>query len=123
MEQGRLFEPPARTQPRLPAKNNGPTSSFVSAVKLTRSGRLGRQLRAVLEALAAHPDTTSAELAEAMKHGDVAWRYVVGRRLPDGRVRGLCANGPHRPCRVTSELAMTWRLSAEGRARLAAGQS
>ncbi len=95
-----------------------PHTSHQAARQLARSGQLGRSMRTTLAALAVWrgPAPTSHELALA--DATEGRRHEVARRLPDLRERGLVENGDARPCRVTGRQAVTWVVTAAGRAAL-----
>lgn len=107
--------------------------SIAAATRAVDTGRAATEAAAVLEALARHPHTTSAELADrtpdiAHRLGQKAdaWRTTCARRLPGLEDRGLVAatvvrlslHRPHRdvdpniaPCTVSegAPLSIRWR--------------
>lgn len=113
-----LFAGPRPLRPI--AAHADPATSHQAARDLARSGQLGRSMRATLAALAVWQGAppTSHELAGE----DEGRRHAIARRLPDLRERGLVENGPARPCAVTGKRAVTWVVTAAGRAALG-GQS
>lgn len=105
------------TRPLRPiAAAADPATSHEAARHLARTGQLTRSMRRTLTVLAAWPASppTSHELAGH----DLRDRYEHARRLADLRERGLVANGDARPCRVTGRRAVTWVVTAAGRAAL-----
>ena len=99
-----LFSAGPRGALRPLARHSDPQTSRMSAREHESSGRLNAQCVAVLEAVTARGGLTSAELA----HAAGLDRYMVARRLPDLRERGLVANGEARRCGVTGRAAITW---------------
>lgn len=67
------------------ARTRDPLSSHAAADEGERSGRIGRQMQRVLDAIRATPGMTSGELAA--RHG--MDRHMVARRCPDLERRGL----------------------------------
>lgn len=110
MNQPSLFDAPAFSNRAPIAANVDPLSSHLAAQEITRSGRRGAQKRAVLEALKAAPERTSAELARFAGLD----RYAVARRLPDLAHDGFAEQGPMRKCRITGRPAVTWKPIVEG---------
>jgi hypothetical protein len=104
---------------RRPAATADPETSHTAAIRLQRSGRLGKQAMKTLRALAAYLDAdlgepTSYELAG----GSIVLRHLYGRRLPDLEKRHLVEKGAARPCRITQERSHVWRVTDKGRALL-----
>lgn len=81
-----------------------PRSSKKAAQRIVASGEHQTQKSRVLAALAEHPGSTSAELAEHMRTD----RYVVARRLPDLERDGVVERGPLRECKANRTEAVTW---------------
>ena len=103
-----------RTGP-LAAKAD-PISSKFAARHLISSGMHGRQTRAVLELVRAHPSLTSRELG-ALDDARGLDRYVVARRLSDLERRGLVVKESARTCSIGLRLAVVWTLTNSGAAR------
>lgn len=108
------------SQPDLPlfmqspaARRRDPETSQLSEGWLRRSGILAAQERQVLEALRAHPGTTSQELA---KHLPFADRYVTSRRLAGLADKGMVHRGPKRFCNVSRMACITWHPVKAGKA-------
>jgi len=93
-----------QTRPAL-ARTKDKSTSHRGALWVQGAGRLGRQEKMVLEALANHPGTTARELARIMACADV---NVPARRLSGLRERGIVRNGDKRVCSVSKMLAQTW---------------
>ena len=93
-----------------------PATSHEAARHLARTGQLTRSMRRTLTVLAAWPASppTSHELAGR----DLRDRYEHARRLADLRERGLVTNGAARACGITGKQAVTWLVTAAGRAAL-----
>jgi len=105
------FETAAPSPPR--ARNSDPETSHQAAREVTDSGQADTEAARVLEVLehlvAAGDTPTSRELAQ---WGRID-RYIVARRLPELRDRGLVTNHHPRRCNVSGRNAMTW--STKGR--------
>ena len=85
------------------ARRRDPQTSHQAAEGIRRSGELGKQQRAVLEAVRAHPGKTAVELA----HLAGLDRYAVSRRtaeLSPVHIR----RGPPRICTVNGRPQTTW---------------
>ena len=87
-----------------------PETSREAAEHLRRSGRLGAQQRAVLEALRQCDGATHAELGALM---GVHW-LTPARRLPELGRAGLVRKGKARTCSVKGSKCCTWWLADGG---------
>ena len=85
------------------SRRSDPETSHQAAEKIRRSGELGKQQRAVLEAVKAHPGKTAVELAR-MAGLD---RYAVSRRLPELQPAHV-RRGPPRDCTINRRPQSTW---------------
>src|SRR5688572_27348884 len=86
------------------ARNTDPPTSHASAAEIARSGKAEEQCEIALGLVRLRPGLTSFELAV---HFGVD-RYVLARRLPELRGKGLVRNGEDRRCKVSGREAMTW---------------
>ena len=88
-----------------------PDTSHQAADKVRRSGELGKQQLAVLEAVKRWPGRTSAELGQLIaqqRQEDVTrWRYTAARRLPELTPVHIRRAKP-RKCEATGNPATTW---------------
>ncbi|MBA7690628.1 hypothetical protein ES703_99159 [subsurface metagenome] len=100
---------PDRNLRRL-ARTSDPSTSHAAARGVCRSGRLGRQEKAVYEALCQHSGSTSAELAQLMS-GD---RYTPSRRLSGLERKNLVLRGRARKCSATGSMCLTWWVRENG---------
>jgi hypothetical protein len=93
------------------SRASDPETSHHAAEKVRRTGQLGRQQLAVLEAVRTWPGSTSAELgraiAESRSEDPTRWRYTVARRLPELSPVHVRRMKP-RSCKVTGNPAVTW---------------
>jgi hypothetical protein len=93
------------------ARRRDPETSHQAAEGIRRSGELGKQQRAVLEAVRAHPGKTSAELgkliADQRQEDPTRWRYTAARRLPE-LSPALVRRARPRICDVTGNPAGVW---------------
>jgi hypothetical protein len=85
------------------ARKADPDTSHQAAEKIRKSGELGRQQRAVLEAVKAYPGKTAVELA----HLAGLERYAVSRRLPELQPTHV-RRGPPRDCSINGRPQSTW---------------
>jgi hypothetical protein len=85
------------------ARRRDPQTSHQAAEGIRRSGELGKQQRAVLEAVRAHPGKTAVELA----HLAGLDRYAVSRRLPELQPVHV-RRGPPRDCTINRRPQSTW---------------
>ena len=101
---------------RTPAAAADPSTSHESAQALRDSGHLAAGIARVVRALGTTPVRlpTSRELAEV---ADLD-RHETARRLADALRTGLVTQGPSRPCRYSGRKAVTWALTAAGRAAI-----
>jgi len=83
-----------------------------------KSGKLGRQHKAVLALVEGHPASTGAELgahAEAEGFDELGgdYRHTVGKRLSELADRLLIEKSTlSRPCSITGRAAHTWSVRA-----------
>lgn len=110
-----LFDYAARTV-RTPAAAADPSTSHESAQALRDSGRLAAGIATVVRALGTTPLMlpTSRELAQAAGLD----RHETARRLADALRTGLVTQGPSRACHHSGRKAVTWTLTAAGRAAI-----
>lgn len=101
---------------RTPAATADPQTSHDAADRLRASGAEASRVRQVVQALADYrgPAPTSRELAGSCGMD----RHDVAKRLSDAREMALVAQGEPRTCRESGRQALTWHLSAHGRAWL-----
>lgn len=85
------------------SRRSDPETSHQAAEQIRRSGELGRQQLAVLEAVRAHPGKTAVELARLAGLD----RYAVSRRLPELQPVHV-RRGPPRECTVNHRPQSTW---------------
>jgi hypothetical protein len=85
------------------ARRRDPETSHQAAEGIRRSGELGKQQRAVLEAVRAYPGKTAVELA----HLAGLDRYAVSRRLPELQPVHV-RRGPPRDCTINRRPQSTW---------------
>lgn len=82
------------------SRPSDPPSSATAAESARTSGAMGRQARAVLALVTAHPGLTSAELAawpvEGLSEYEGGRRFQIARRLPDVERAGLVVRCEHR---------------------------
>lgn len=97
------------TPPPARARATDPETSHEAAEAIRSEA--DRQADEVLAMLTANPGLTSRELADQY-HVD---RYMVARRLPELRERGLVTTGAKRRCRNSQLNAMTWWPVAQSR--------
>lgn len=71
----------------------------------TRSGRRGRHIRIVADAVAMHPGLTACELHSLIGQLE---RHEWSRRLPDAETAAMVRRGESRLCNVTGRLSLTW---------------
>jgi hypothetical protein len=81
-----------------------PLSSYRAGDRVLHSGKLKGQMKAVLDALRRHPNSTSAELAQLAGLD----RYMVARRLPALAAKGLTIRSKERLCRACRSICVTW---------------
>lgn len=88
-----------------------PDTSHEAADQIRRTGELGRQQLAVLDAVRRWPGRTSAELgkliADDLGQDATRWRYTVARRLPELAPIHVRRMKP-RACEATGNPATTW---------------
>ena len=105
----REIEAPWRNEPGC--HRHDPDTSREAAEHLRRSGRLGAQQQAVLEALRQCDGATHAELGAFM---GLHW-LTPARRLPELERAGRVHKGEPRVCRVKGSRCTTWWLAEGGR--------
>ena len=101
-----LFDAPLRPL----ARHGDASPSIAAAEAVVRSGAFRNQLEAVLCALFAQGERTSAELARVAGLD----RYAVARRLPDLLELGYAEKHGTRMCAVSETPATVWRVTALG---------
>jgi hypothetical protein len=85
------------------ARRRDPQTSHQAAEGIRRSGELGKQQRAVLEAVRAHPGKTAVELAALSGLN----RWAISRRLPELQPVHV-RRGPPRDCTINRRPQSTW---------------
>jgi hypothetical protein len=85
------------------SRRSDPETSHQAADEVRHSGVLGKQQRAVLEAVRAYPGKTAVELA----HLAGLERYAVSRRLPELQPTHV-RRGPPRDCSINGRPQSTW---------------
>jgi predicted transcriptional regulator len=85
------------------SRHSDPDTSHQAAEQIRKSGALGRQQRAVLEAVRANPGKTAVELARLAGMD----RYAVSRRLPELQPVYV-RRGPPRDCTINGRPQSTW---------------
>ena len=110
MNQQPLFDDETTAEMARPLfHRHDPVTSALAAIELVESGTLNAQCTTVLAALAAHPNTTSDELA----HRAGLDRHMVARRLPDLSRAGLAKQVGRRPSDLSGRVSMVWCASSE----------
>ena len=113
-EQGRLFDVDVGAKEPstidMLTHRGDPDTSREAAEHLRRSGRLGAQQRAVLEALRQCDGSTHAELGRFM---GCDW-LVAARRLPELERLGRVRKGDPRTCRLKGSKCTTWWITDGG---------
>jgi len=112
-EQRTLFGLPADTVQNEPgplSHRHDPQTSREAAEQLRRSGKLGAQQRAVLEALRQCDGATHAELGAFM---DLHW-LTPARRLPELERVALVRKGEPRICSIKGSRCCTWWIAQGG---------
>lgn len=71
----------------------------------TRSGRRGRHVRLVAEAVSLYPGRTACELHRTVGQLE---RHEWSRRLPDAEAAAFVVRGQSRICTITGRLSLTW---------------
>lgn len=85
------------------ARRRDPQTSHQAAEGIRRSGGLGKQQRAVLEAVRAHPGKTAVELAALSGLN----RWAISRRLPELQPV-FVRRGPPRNCTINHRPQAVW---------------
>lgn len=85
------------------ARRSDPETSHQAAEALAKSGELGRQQLAVLQAVICWPGSTAVELSRQAQLD----RYAVSRRLPELQPVHV-RRGPPRRCTVNGRPQSTW---------------
>lgn len=103
---------------RINARHSDPYSSAMADAEQKASGRRVRNLDRVLQLLAAHPDSTSRELAVL---GQME-RHEAGRRLSDAKRLGLAMHSARpRDDRAGGRPGVSWMLTNRGREAVTGG--
>jgi len=90
------------------ARTTDPESSHQAGEGIEASGNATTQRRIALEAVKRRPGYTAKELAVTCNID----RYMLSRRLPELRYKGLVVNGGMRKCAtVGGKLSQTWRVA------------
>ena len=93
--------------PRPMSRRSDPQTSRIAAERLWASGELGRQAKAVLEAVRRWPGSTAVEIAQ---WGQID-RYAVSRRMPELQRKGQVRRTAPRDCTVNGRPQSTWRAT------------
>ena len=88
-----------------------PVTSFIAAEKLAKSGKWTAQQKEVYEALKKRNGGTAGEICCYMAGVGYLNRFVVSRRMPELREKGLVEMGPKRKCGVIGSVCVTWWLA------------
>ncbi|MCU0918403.1 MAG: winged helix-turn-helix domain-containing protein [Planctomycetes bacterium] len=111
---GLLFDMPYQPKPSDPTSplshRDDPQTSYEAAADLKRSGKLGAQQRAVLEALRQCDGATHAELGAFM---GLHW-LTPARRLPELERAGHVRKGEPRICTIKQSKCCTWWIVEGG---------
>jgi hypothetical protein len=83
-------------------------TSIKAYLELEREGALAPAQQRVLTTIRNNPDSTDAEVAEALNAG---FTNQVRPRRFELAVRGLVVESGKRACRVTGRTALTWRAT------------
>ena len=102
-------QPPTHRADAALSHRGDPETSRQAADRLTQSGRLTGQRKAVMEALHECDGSTHAELGAFM---GVHW-LTPARRLPELERMGFVHKGEARICRVKGSRCTTWWLVEE----------
>jgi len=95
-----------------PASRCGDAPGSLAAARAhTRSGRRGRHVRLVADAVALYPGSTACELHRRVGQLE---RHEWSRRLPDAEAASFVVRGISRVCGVTGRLSLTWWPAANG---------
>lgn len=86
------------------ARTTDPVSSHLAADDHTASGKRGRHIGIVIDAVRRHPGKTSAELAPICG----LERHEVARRTSDAERCGAIRKGQIRRCDISGRSAVTW---------------
>lgn len=86
------------------SRNSDPTTSYVAAERIHKTGKVKGQRQRIYEALKRHGGVTAAELADLMGE-DIT---MPGRRLPELERAGFIRKGPARKCKIKSTTCHTW---------------
>lgn len=89
------------------SRNSDPDTSKITDEKITKSGKRESRARYWAKQVQEFPNHTSSELAAIVG----GCRYECSKRLTDARNLKLVRNGDKRLCRVTDNIAMTWRTA------------
>lgn len=86
------------------ARVSDPVTSHLAAAEHTDSGKRGRHIGIVIDAVRRHPGKTSAELAPICG----LERHEVARRTADAEHAGAIRKGQSRRCDTSGRSAVTW---------------
>lgn len=86
------------------ARTADPITSQLAADEHTASGKRGRHIGIVIDAVRRHPGKTSAELAPLC----ALERHEVARRTSDAERCGAIRKGQIRRCDTSGRSAVTW---------------
>lgn len=86
------------------ARVSDPVTSHLAAAEHTDSGKRGRHIGIVIDAVRLHPGKTSAELAPLCG----LERHEVARRTADAEHAGAIRKGEIRRCNTSGRSAVTW---------------
>jgi len=86
------------------ARVSDPVTSHLAAAEHTDSGKRGRHIGIVIDAVHRHPGRTSAELAPLCG----LERHEVARRTADAERVGAIRKGEIRLCNTSGRSAVTW---------------
>lgn len=86
------------------ARTADPITSHLAADEHTASGKRGRHIGVVIDAVRRHPGKTSAELAPLCR----LERHEVARRTSDAERCGAIRKGQIRKCDTSGRSAVTW---------------
>lgn len=86
------------------ARATDPVTSHLSAAEHTDSGKRGRHIGIVIDAVRRHPGKTSAEIAPLCG----LERHEVARRTADAEHARAIRKGEIRRCNTSGRSAVTW---------------
>jgi len=85
-------------------RRDDPATSRQAAERVTAIGSRADHLKRIVQAVAEHPGSTSAELAEYSG----LERHEAARRTADAANAGLIVRGPSKTCRIGGRASVTW---------------